>query len=134
MNIDPKIISLVDLTFEFLFPDLNYEITSREKIIIKVKNSNPRHVYNPMDFEPMFPIFQKDDKTIVRYYRYDFFYPLYAYLSDYVKLITIELYPYPLSISPIKLNDPCFVFDLIEDFIEQEKSIVVPNPIYNNIY
>lgn len=134
MKIKPEIISLIEYTFEFLFPELNYEIVSYEKIIIKIKNSQPQPVYSPMNFDAMFRIFQKDDKTIVQYSRYDFFYPLYAYLADYVKLITIKLYPYPLSVEPINYNSPCRIFDLIEDFIDQEKCIQVPNPLYNNIY
>ena len=129
-----EILPLVDTTFEFLFPDLNYEIVLGEKIIIKIKNSNPQPVYNPMDFDARFRIFQKDDKTVLMYSRYDFFYPLYAYLADYVKLIIIELYPYPLSIEPIDYNSPCRIFDLIEDFIDQERKIMAPNPLHNYIY
>lgn len=129
-----EILALVDTTFEFLFPDLNYEIVLGEKIIIKIKNSNPQPVYNPMDFDARFRIFQKDDKTVLMYSRYDFFYPLYAYLADYVKLIIIELYPYPLSIEPIDYNSPCRIFDLIEDFIDQERKIMAPNPLHNYIY
>lgn len=134
MKIKPEIVSLIDNTFDFLFPDLNYEIASGEKIIIKIKNAHPQPFYNPFNFDAMFKIFQKDDKTIVQYTRYDFFYPLYAYLADYVKLISIQLYPYPLSIEPIDYNSPFIIFNLIEDFIDQEKCIQVPNPLYNNIY
>ena len=134
MNVKPEIVSLIKTTFEFLFPELNYEISSKEKITIKIKNAHPQPVYNPFNFDAMFRIFQKDEITVVTYSRYDLFYPLYAYLADYVKLITIELYPYPLSILPTKLNVPCFVFELIDDFIDQEKCIMTPNPLYNNIY
>ncbi len=134
MYVKPEIVSLISDTFEFLFPDLNYEIYSKENVIIKIKNANPQPFYSPMDFSATYKLFQKDDKTTVHYSRYDFFYPLYAYLADYVKIIKIELYPYPLSILPIKLNVPCFVFDLIDDFIDQEKRIMTPNPLYNNIY
>ena len=134
MKIKQEIISLVENTFGFLFPELNYEIVSGEKIIIKIKNAHPQPVYNPFNFDAMFRIFQKDEITVVTYSRYDLFYPLYAYLANYVKLITIQLYPYPLSIEPIDYNSPCRIFDLIEDFIDQEKCIQVPNPLYNNIY
>jgi len=134
MNVKPEIVSLIKTTFEFLFPELNYEISSKEKIIIKIKNAHPQPVYNPFNFDAMFRIFQKDEITVVTYSRYDLFYPLYAYLADYVKLITIQLYPYPLSIEPINYDSPCRIFDLIEDFIDQEKCIQVPNPLYNNIY
>lgn len=129
-----KIFSLVEKTFDFLFSDLKYEIVLSEKIIIKIKNSHPQPFYNPMNFDGNYRMFSKNEKDVLNFSRYDFFYPLYAYLVDYVRIITIELYPYPLSIEPIKLNSPCFIFNLEEDFFMEQRNIITPNPIHNYIY
>jgi len=130
-----KISPLVEKVFEFLFPNLNYEIVLGEKIIIKIKNVNPSPIYNPSNFDAEYRMFEKDDETISSYTRFDFFYSLYAYIPDCVKHIIIELHPYPFSSLIFDVNSPCQVFDLFNDYIIEEKKIKTPNSSgYNNIY
>ena len=73
-----KILPLVEKVFDFLFPNLNYEIVLNRNIIIKIKNVNPNPYYNPLNFDAEYKVFEKDDETITRYSKWDFFYPLYS--------------------------------------------------------
>lgn len=129
-----KILPLVEKVFDFLFPNLNYEIVLNRNIIIKIKNVNPNPYYNPSNFDAEYKVFEKDDETITRYSKWDFFYPLYSYIPEYTKFINIELYPYPLSLLVVDINSPFQIFDLFEQYVNEEKRIMTPNAINNHIY
>lgn len=130
-----KIFVVVEKVFELCFSDLCYEIIFGEEIIvIKINNVNPQPVYNPRDFESAYKMFCKDEKTILTLSKYEFFYPLYAYIPDYTPYIEIHYYAYPLSMHYIDLKKPFQVHSLKPYYDDMESQIKVPNALYSNIY
>lgn len=123
-----KIFDLVILSFDLFYGELKYEINLKDNntILIKIFDVNPSPIYNPMDFEPEFKVFKKNE-SIGTISTYDFFYTFYKYFPDYVLHLEFELYPYPLSIMTYNLNSPFKVFNFIEEYRIETSKIQVSN-------